>query len=138
MIRFKNIRLAAMPVLCCMLLAGPALAGDGFRANCKAKEQAIERELEYARQHRNEHRIRGLETALEKVRAWCTDDNLAARAELKVMDKADKVRERERDLEEAKAKGKPDKIAKREQKLAEAKEELRQAEQELKAIQPGT
>ena len=109
----------------CLVFASTAQAGDG--RGCKAKEEAVQRQLEQARQYGNTNRVRGLERALANIRTWCTDDSLKSRAEMKVLDKEQEVFEREAELEEARQGGKPDKIAKRERKLQEARRELEQA-----------
>lgn len=110
--------------------ANPAQANR----NCKAKEEAIKRQLEYARAYGNSNREAGLERALANLQRYCTDDSLRGKAEMKVLDKKEEVLERELDLEEAKAKGDREKIAKREKKLREARQELAEAEAELERL----
>ena len=107
---------------------GMGSASDDFAGGCKRKEQAIETKMEYARKHGNQEQLRGLEEALSQVRRWCSDGSLRAKAELKVLEKQDKVQERQADLDKAVAEGKGEKkIAKLQRKLGEAKEELAQA-----------
>ncbi|WP_075182685.1 DUF1090 domain-containing protein [Pantoea sp. 1.19] len=111
------------PVLTLLLLA---FAGTTYAANplCQQKEQAIQQQIEYAKQHDNARRITGLERALSEVRGHCTDAELKAAHASKVAEHQEKVSEREADLREAQASGDSKKIAKREKKLAEAREEL--------------
>lgn len=117
-----------------MLLLVPAVSAHAGN-NCQRKEQALERQLEIARQHNNRNRVAGLETALGNVRTWCSDGGLVKKAEGKVEDKREKVKEREEELAEAVAENKgADKKAKRERKLEEAKAELREAEKERDAL----
>lgn len=117
--------------------SGAAFADADFKTNCAEKEKAVMRNLEYAKAQGNSGRIQGLEKALSQVRRWCTEENLLAKAELKVMEKQEKVQEREEELAEATAEGKDaDKLAERKMKLEEAKAELREAEQERDAVQP--
>lgn len=112
--------------LCLCLFFGSAIPADAYR-DCKAKEEALQRQLEMARRHGNTGRVQGLERALANIRTWCTDDSGKSRAEMTVLDKEREVFERETELEEARQSGKPDKIAKRERKLQEARRELERA-----------
>ena len=88
---------------------GMGSASDDFVGGCKRKEQAIETKMEYARKHGNQEQLRGLEEALSQVRRWCSDGSLRAKAELKVLEKQDKVQERQADLDKAVAEGKGEK-----------------------------
>lgn len=116
-------------------LGSIAYAGPPEGGVCKRKEQAILRQMEIAKQHGNQGRIRGLERALANVRTWCSDGGQLDKSKEKIEEKQEKVKEREKELAEAKAEGKGrDKIAKRERKLEEAKSELRQATSEREAL----
>lgn len=95
---------------------------------CKAKEASLQWKLAAAREQGRHDRIQGLETALRNVRLWCSDNDLKAKAEVDLWEKRQEVEEREQDLREARAGGKPEKIAKREQKLEKARKELQEAE----------
>ena len=100
---------------------------------CQRKEQILERKLAIAKARGNMNQAASLEIALSKVRLYCTDGSLRAKAEMNLADKREEVLEREEELEEARAKGDPKKIAKRERKLREARREMEQAERELGA-----
>lgn len=91
---------------------------------CGEKEQDIERQISYAEQQDNHHRVKGLKKALSEVRANCTDSKLIAEHQEKIARHKAKVTERQAELSEARQKGDPEKIAKREKKLAEAQSEL--------------
>ena len=78
--------------------SGMSLASDDFAGGCKRKEQAIETKMEYARKHGNQEQLRGLEEALSQVRRWCSDGTLRSKAELNILEKQDKVKERQADL----------------------------------------
>ncbi|GAB1095468.1 MAG: DUF1090 domain-containing protein [Shewanella algae] len=115
------------------LFSLPALAGG----HCAKKEAEIEKQISYAKEHNNSHRVRGLETALAEVRAHCTEageikKQQDSRDELanKIRGKQDDIRElREElaedraelkaDIAEAERKGKVDKVAKYQRELAE-------------------
>lgn len=113
-----------LPLLALVALPVAAEAGSRDRG-CAIKEQKLERELEYARAYHNRHRVAGLERALADVRARCSGWGLDQRYDKKISDKESKVREREFELREAKAKGDPKKIYQKTRKLEEAREELR-------------
>lgn len=77
---------------------------------------------------RNQEQLRGLEEALSQVRQWCSDGTLRSKAELNILEKQDKVKERQADLDKAVTEGKGEKkIAKLQRKLGEAKESWLQA-----------
>lgn len=108
-----------------------ASAYNNYGYGCKRKEKILESKIEYAKQYGNHGQLRGLEEALQRVRTWCTDGGLRSKAELKVLDKQEKVEERQAELDEAMREGKKrSKIAKRERKLQEAKDELARAVRE--------
>ncbi len=112
-----------------------SFASDDFAGGCKRKEQAIGTKMEYARKHGNQEQLRGLEEALSQVRRWCSDGTLRSKAELNILEKQDKVKERQADLDKAVTEGKGEKkIAKLQRKLDKAKEELAQAVAERDAL----
>lgn len=86
------------------------------------KEAEIEKQISYAKEHNNSHRVRGLETALAEVRAHCTEageikKQQDSRDELanKIRDKQDDIRELREELAEDRAELKAD-IAEAERK----------------------
>jgi len=108
-----------------LLLLAPAVQANSL---CSEKEQDIQREIGYAEQHNNPHRVEGLKKALSEVKDHCTDSKLIAEHQEKITRQKAKVAERQTDLDKARLKGDPDKIAKREKKLAEAESELKSLE----------
>ncbi|MGN7911747.1 DUF1090 domain-containing protein [Enterobacter sp. 22466] len=117
-----------------MLIMAPAfstLAAPQAATGCEAKRQNIERQIDYARTHGNNHRVAGLEKALSEVIANCTDEGLRAERKSDVLKKEQKVEERRRELSEAQADGRADKISKKQQKLDEAHAELDEAKSQL-------
>jgi len=114
-------------VLALFVLA-PAAQADSL---CSQKEQNIKRQLRYAEQHHNMYRVEGLKRALSKVQTYCTDSKLMAEHQKDVIDKKAKVAKRQADLDQARLKGDPEKIAKRERKLAKAQAELKELENRL-------
>ena len=98
---------------------------------CAAKRAAIEQQLEQAKAHGNRNRVAGLQTALEKVKTYCTDGSLTQERKQHVLDAEKEVAQREKDLRKAMNKGDAEKVEKRKDKLAEARAELEQAKREL-------
>ena len=112
-----------------LLLALTSLSASAFAASpCQEKEKSIQREISYAEKHHNQHRIDGLNRALQEVRANCSDSKVRADHQRKIAKQKAEVAERQRDLSEAKQKGDADKISKRERKLDEAQQELKALE----------
>ncbi len=96
---------------------------------CERKIRSIEKQIAIAEQHNNTDKVLGLQKALRNVNLWCTEEGELAEAEIDVLEKQEKVQERDEELAEAIAEGKKDKkIAKHRQKLEEAKKELLDAE----------
>lgn len=121
-------------LLVSMLILTPAfstLAASLSASGCEAKRQNIEQQIDYARAHGNNHRIAGLEKALSEVNSNCTDQGLRAERESDVRKKEEKVEERRRELAEAQADGRTDKINKKQKKLEEAQAELDEAKSRL-------
>ena len=117
----------------CGLMAAPLMAADQAPelTGCAANIKKIETQLEYARAHNNSGQIAGLETALEKVKKYCTDSSLKKERESKVLDAKHEVSRRQADLDKAMKKGDPEKINKRKDKLAESRKELQEALDQL-------
>lgn len=102
----KTAVLSATLGIALIAFSGMSLASDDFAGGCKRKEQAIETKMEYARKHGNQEQLRGLEEALSQVRRWCSDGTLRSKAELNILEKQDKVKERQADLDKAVTEGK--------------------------------
>lgn len=130
----KKIATIAVGTLFFLCSAGTSLAASSGAKGCEAKKQALEARLAAARRHNNTGQVEGLQRALQNVQAWCTDNNLKAKADYEVWEKQNEVREREKDLTQARSGGKKKKIAQREHKLQEARQELREAEEKRDAL----
>ncbi|MEH0873603.1 DUF1090 domain-containing protein [Pectobacterium cacticida] len=113
-----------------LLFSGHTLANDANQVEtCQQKAQNIQHQLDEARKQGNQHRIRGLEKALDGVKSHCTDVGLAQKRQESLAEKRQKVAERQQELNESRQKGDDaDKILKRERKLAEAEQALRAEE----------
>lgn len=115
---------------------------------CADKRAAIEKELSYARQHNNTGKIAGLQKALTEVNAHCTRSSVrndaieqVNKAQKKLTKQQDELQKAERELSDAMARGKQDKISKYQDKVAEKKKDveaairrLNQAEGELSPL----
>ena len=105
----KTAVLSATLGIALIAFSGMSFASDDFAGGCKRKEQAIGTKMEYARKHGNQEQFRGLEEALSQVRRWCSDGTLRSKAELNILEKQDKVKERQADLDKAVTEGKGEK-----------------------------
>lgn len=112
------------------LLAYSALSSAASAGRCAEKAQAIQTQIDKAKQYGNHHRVEGLEKALSEVQNHCTEAGLEAERQQKIAEKQSKVAEREQELQEARQTGKADKIANKQRKLAEAQAELKAAQAE--------
>lgn len=101
-----------------------AVAATPVATGCEAQRQDIQQQIRYARSNGNDHRIAGLDKALSEVNAHCTDSRLRAEREADVREKTRKVEEREQELAEARSDGLADKIRKKERKLNETRAAL--------------
>lgn len=115
-----------------LLLLPVAYAEDVL---CEEKSAEIRQQLEYAQQHGNQHRVRGLQRALNAIEENCTNESVLAEAADEVLESQEEVSERQADLEAALRDGDEDDIQQRSEKLAEATRELEAHTQELNALQ---
>jgi len=127
--RFCSLLLVALTGLSAASLqaAEPAAGLKG----CEAKRDAIEKEIQYARDRGLLFKVAGLEKALKESQAHCTDAGLRQSRQAEVRKAQAEVEEREADLATAQAKGDTKKIEKRRQKLDEARAELEAAKRQL-------
>lgn len=112
-------------------------ACDAF-SGCAVKQCELENQLKLARQHGQHDREAGLQTALNEVRAHCTQRSINAKSERhvlglkdRVIEKENKVAQRQEDLRQAKLDGNARKVAQKQQRLDQAVNELKQAESNL-------
>ncbi len=118
--------LACVFLVCATFIPGFSWAQAG---GCEAKQRSIEQEIAYAQAHGNKSRVAGLQTALAKLKANCTDASLREARQRKVSEAQEKLAEREQALREAQADGKSaSKIAERQRKVDEAHAALERAQ----------
>lgn len=96
---------------------------------CADKKNDIEKELSYATQHHQTARIDGLQTALKKLDANCSDDQLKKAYQQKVDEKQAKLDKANQALQAAQQQGKSEKkIQRQKKKVAKAQAELEEAQ----------
>ena len=106
-----------------------ALAFSAFAQSslCEQKQQSIQQQIDYARQHSNTSRIAGLERAKAEAADGCTDDKLGATHAAKIKDQEQQVAERQREVDQARHEGQSSKkVAKKQHKLEDAQRELKE------------
>ncbi|CAE1150039.1 DUF1090 domain-containing protein [Serratia rhizosphaerae] len=139
-------KLSSLLLVCvAMVFSSNATAG---RQGCEIKKSKIKTQMEYAKRYGNHNRLAGLERALARVEAACSDGYSGASYRLdgysgashrldgysgashrldKIQGKEDKVRRREIELDRAIASGDMEKVRNKAHKLNEAKQELAEA-----------
>ncbi|OCG72002.1 hypothetical protein A9G43_03410 [Gilliamella sp. Occ3-1] len=105
--------------------------GQSEGLTCESKKQSIEKQIGYVKKNNNSHQIQGLEKALSEVNEHCSNDDLEAKYNKRISEKSNKVAERTKELEQARAKGNKQKIIKQQTKLADAEMELDEAKTKL-------
>jgi chromosome segregation ATPase len=133
----KKILIAA--VVPFVLLSTSAFADT---QDCATRVNAINSQIEIAKQYGNTHKIASLQIALAKVQANCTDAGQVSRAASKVQDKQndvrkaqDEVRDAEKNLREAQVRNDAKKIQKAQEKLVEKQDKLRDKMDDLSSAQ---
>ncbi|HHQ4689406.1 DUF1090 domain-containing protein [Aeromonas veronii] len=112
-----------------LLLAGHAYGSEAV--GCKARLQAVNDQLVFAKAHNNAGQIAGLEQAARNIKANCTDEGLLKEQKELVHKLRGEVDERLLELQEARVSGKPEKIAKQQAKLEESQTRMLEAQREL-------
>lgn len=114
----------------CIALTTLANSYAYARQTCQEKIQEIQRQLEFAQQHNNQHRVNHLNIALEQTQHHCRDHNLQYEYQKKIEQKQRKVQHVQDELTQAEQKGNKRKIAQKREKLRHAQWELEQARQD--------
>ncbi|HIC8841116.1 DUF1090 domain-containing protein [Aeromonas veronii] len=112
-----------------LLLAGQAFGSEAV--GCKARLQAVNDQLVFAKAHNNAGQIAGLEQAARNIKVNCTDEGLLKEQKERVNKLRGEVDESLLELQEARVSGKPDKIADKQSKLEQAQTDLLTAQREL-------
>ncbi len=112
-----------------LLLAGHTYGSEAV--GCKARLQAVNDQLVFAKAHNNAGQIAGLEQAARNIKANCTDEELLKEQKERVHKLRGEVDERLLELQEARVSGKPEKIAKQQAKLEESQTRMLEAQREL-------
>ncbi len=130
------------------LLSLLAINAASAAETCADKRAAIENEMNYARQHNNTFKLAGLQKALDEVNTHCSPESVrndarqaVAKAQKKLDQKKQDLREAEESLSQANARGNSSKVKKYQEKVAEKKQDiekltrqLNQANQDLNAL----
>lgn len=90
--------------ICIAFFTSASVMAAKTQNGCEIKKQRIEEQINYAKQHGNQHRVRGLEEALDNVNRYCTPESLYRDSQKAVDEKTEKVQEREAELQEEKLK----------------------------------
>lgn len=121
----------------CLSVTLSVLALPAWAANpaCQYRAAEIQNQIEYARQHGNTHRERGLERALANVQMHCKDADLLRDKQEEIREQEEDIQERLEEIAEKRSEGRQDKVQKLEKKLDRDRANLEQLQDELKELQ---
>jgi C4-type Zn-finger protein len=115
-------------------------AASAYSQSCAVKINALQAQLEAARQAGNINKVAGLQRALQQTKTKCTDEAQYTRAERKArnaqkdVNKAQKELDRaKQQLHDARASGDAEEISKGQYKVAEKEHALREKMDDLRA-----
>lgn len=102
---------------------------------CEEKAEDIREQLEYAREHDNQHRVEGLQRALASIEKDCTNEAVFEDAAEDVRESQSDVQEQQAELEEALRDGDEGDIQESRADLEEATRELEADTEALNTLQ---
>ncbi len=102
---------------------------------CQYRAAEIQNQIDYARQHGNEHRERGLQRALVNVQMHCRDADLLRDVQEDIREQEEEIQDRLDEIAEKRSEGRQDKVQKLEKKLERDRTKLEQLQDELKELQ---
>lgn len=141
MMRKKTLRLFLVSAMSCsglvfgMTAANAASPLDcSAKTGCEKKSCEIERQIDIAKENGNEHKLAGLNIALDEVNKYCTDENIKDDLKEEIEELNEEIAEDNSDLIEAKQDQKADKIEKYQRKIEEKQQEIEDLKKELMSI----
>jgi len=102
---------------------------------CQYRAAEIQNQIDYARQHGNEHRERGLQRALANVQMHCRDADLLRDVQEDIREQEEEIQDRLDEIAEKRSEGRQDKVQRLEKKLERDRAKLEQLQDELKELQ---
>lgn len=113
------------------LMSGFSASALAANPHCERRAAEIERQIGYAQQAGNSHRVAGLQTALSRVRTHCTDAGLVEDKKRDIAEEQEDIADILEEIREKQAEGRADKVQKLERKLARRQAKLEVLQQEL-------
>ena len=98
---------------------------------CAQKVCQVEKQISIAKETGNDHKIDGLNEALNEINAHCSDDKIISSLEDDLAKANDELKEHQEELKEAQAEEKGDKIEKYNEKIKEDEAEISALKEEL-------
>ncbi len=126
----KKLQLAMVVVL-----SGLAYSASAQNHGCDRKMQSLETQMNYAKQHGNVHRQRGLERAMANVQAHCSDAYLLRDLQEDIDDQEEDIAEILEEIQEKQAEGRLDKVERLQRKLERKRQQLSDLQAELADLQ---
>ncbi|MDV2117922.1 DUF1090 domain-containing protein [Alcaligenes faecalis] len=102
---------------------------------CQYRAAEIQHQIDYARQHGNVHRERGLQRALANLQMHCQDADLLRDVQDDIREQEEDIQDRIEEIAEKRSEGRQDKVQELEKKLERDRAKLGQLQEELKELQ---
>lgn len=119
-----------------LIISAPAFADTHYHfETCKEKAAALETQVSYAQQNKDQIKVTELQSTLDNLQTHCSNTDLQKKYQKKINEKQQKVDQRTQELQEAQQDGSKRKINNKEAKLTHAKSELSEAQQEFQVFQ---
>ncbi|MGG4774124.1 DUF1090 domain-containing protein [Alcaligenaceae bacterium 429] len=126
----KKLQLAMVVVLSSL-----AYSASAQNYGCDRKMQSLETQLNYAKQHGNVHRQRGLERAIANVQTHCTDAYLLRDLQEDIDDQQEDIDDILEEIQEKQTEGRVDKVERLQRKLERKRQKLADLQAEMEDLQ---
>ncbi|MGR6834142.1 DUF1090 domain-containing protein [Aliivibrio wodanis] len=139
--RQKTLRLLLVSTMTCgaffsgtVMAQTSSLTDCSTKVGCDQKRCEIEKQISFAKENGNEHKLKGLNIALEEVHTYCTNENIKDDLKEEIEELNEEIAEDHSDLIEAKQDQKADKVDKYQRKIKEKEQEIEKLKKELMRI----
>ena len=136
--RQKTLRLLLVSTMTCgaffsgtVMAQTSSLTDCSTKVGCDQKRCEIEKQISFAKENGNEHKLKGLNIALEEVHTYCTNENIKNDLKEEIEELNEEIAEDHSDLIEAKQDQKADKY---QRKIKEKEQEIEKLNKELMRI----
>ena len=133
--RFFSLSISLSGLLLSLItpLAHSAQQCEGL-TGCDEKSCQIENQIAQAKKYDNQHKVSGLQRALEEVKSHCTNEGLTEKLTEELNEVNEEIAEYQDDLKEAIDDNEADKITKYQQKIDKKQRKAAELEKELSSL----